>query len=434
MLGAGVVGEGILRLLKNNESSIQKRLGAPIEVTRVVARTPGKSRPEVPDSILSFDPEDILNDPEIDVVVEVVGGLSPAGDYIRKALENKKQVVTANKALLAEHGNELAALAESQGVDLYFEAAVAGGIPIIRLLREALSSDQIESVVGIVNGTSNYVLTRMTEEGLTFEAAVKQAQAAGYAETDPTLDVDGSDAAHKLTLLATLAYGAKLTPNAVSKEGIESITPADIDFAGRLGYVIKPLAVAKPTPTQKLDLRVHPTLVPKASVLASIGDALNAVLVQGTMVGPCLISGLGAGAAPTAMSVVSDIVDVSRNLLSNARGRVPARAFLQENVNTIPVQDPAGLRSRYYLRFEVREQPGVLALVAGILGKHDVSIEQMFQSGGENDPSAQTQPVSIGLVTHDAQEGKLRAALQEIAPLDVVLSPPQALRIEEDDA
>ncbi|MBW2462802.1 MAG: homoserine dehydrogenase [Deltaproteobacteria bacterium] len=428
LIGYGVVGQGIVRLLSDNAATIEGRLGAPIEVRRVVARDPDKKREvEPPPGTLSFDPNDVLNDPDIDIVVEVVGGIEPAKSFVQRAIDSGKHVVTANKALLAEH-SELIEVAESKGVDLYFEAAVAGGIPIIRLLREAFSSDRIIALRGIVNGTSNYILSRMTVAGLEFDEALREAQEKGFAEADPTLDVGGGDAAHKLTILTTLAYGARLTPDRIPTAGIENVTAIDIHFANRFGYVIKPLAVARALDDGKLDLRVHPALVRRGSVLASISGALNAVYVEGAMLGPCLTSGLGAGALPTAMSVVSDIVDVGRNLLVGAHGRVPSRAFQGDHLSDKEVQDPGDHRCHWYLRFNVRDRPGILARIAGVLGAADVSIEQMVQEGiGQDDG-----PVVVVMLTHTSAERNLMGALEEIATLDDVAEPPMALRIEED--
>ncbi len=428
LIGYGVVGQGIVQLLSDNAATIEGRLGAPIEIRRVVARDPNKAREiEPPEGTLSFDPDDVLNDPDIDIVVEVVGGIEPAKSFVQKAIEGGKHVVTANKALLAEH-SELIEFAESKGVDLYFEAAVAGGIPIIRLLREAFSSDRIIALRGIVNGTSNYILSRMTVAGLEFEEALREAQEKGFAEADPTLDIGGGDAAHKLTILTTLAYGARLTPDRIPTTGIEDVTAIDIHFANRFGYVIKPLAVARALDGGKLDLRVHPALVRRGSVLASISGALNAVYVEGAMLGPCLTSGLGAGALPTAMSVVSDIVDVGRNLLVGAHGRVPSRAFQGEHLKDMEVQDPGDHRCHWYLRFTVRDRPGILARIAGVLGASTVSIEQMVQEGiGQDDG-----PVVVVMLTHTSLERNLMGALEEIATLDDVVEPPMALRIEED--
>ena len=428
MIGAGVVGQGILRLLSDNAEMIEGRLGGHIEVKRLAARRADASRPEtIPRDRLTFDPWQVIHDPDIDVVVEVMGGLSPAGDLVRAAIECGKHVVTANKALLAEHGDELLELAEKKGVDLYFEAAVAGGIPIIRLLREALASDRIVALRGIVNGTSNYILTRMTEAGLGFAEALAEAQEKGYAEADPTLDVGGGDAAHKLTILATLAYGARVSLSQVACEGIDVVDAIDIKAARRFGYVIKPLAVACVASNGALDLRVHPALVSERSVLASIGGALNAVLIEGAMLGPCMISGLGAGALPTAMSVVSDIVDVGRNLLVGSHGRVPSRSFRGEHLVARAVEEPGEHRSRFYLRFPVRDRPGILARIAGVLGAFDVSIEQMYQEGvGEGG-----RPVQVVMLTHEAREQSIRDSLREIESLHDVVEPPRALRIED---
>jgi homoserine dehydrogenase len=430
IIGYGVVGQGIVRLLHDNAETIAGRLGASIEVRRIVARDPAKVR-EVPPPEgveVGFDPELVLGDPEIDIVVEVVGGIDPAGSFVRTAIERGKHVVTANKALLAEHA-ELIELAEQKRVDLYFEAAVGGGIPIIRLLRESFSSDRIVALRGIVNGTSNYILTRMTDAGLDFGAALFEAQAQGYAEADPTLDIGGGDAAHKLTILATLAFGARITPDQVPTEGIDIVGAIDIHFARRFGYVIKPLALASAPRPGAIRLGVHPALVRERSVLASISGALNAVYVEGAMLGPCLISGLGAGALPTAMSVVSDIVDVGRNLLVGAHGRVPSRAFVGEHLAALEVEPAATRWGRFYLRFLVRDRPGILARIAGVLGAFDVSIEQMMQEGGVGDGGG---PVSVVMLTHGCNEGKLMQALAETRSLHDLVEPPRALRIEED--
>ncbi len=428
LLGRGVVGEGILRLLADHEASIARRLGCPIEVRRVVGRDRSKApSPRVDPARLSFDPEDVLADEAIDIVVEVIGGLEPAGDYVRRALEAGKSVVTANKALLAERGHELIELSEERGVDLYFEAAVAGGIPVIRVLREALASDTVTRLYGIVNGTSNYILSRMREEGLDFDEALRQAQAKGYAEADPTLDVGGGDAAHKLTILATLAFGAKLAPDAVATEGIAQVGAIDIAMAERFGYVIKPLAVAEERRDGALSLRVHPALVEAGSVLASVSGALNVVVLHGAMNGPCMLSGYGAGALPTAMSVVSDIVDVGRNLVMGASGRVPQRAWRSEHLEARRVAASGQHECRWYLRFSVLDRPGILARISGVLGAFDVSIEQMVQQGRARDSDA---AVQIVMLTHEAREANLTAALREIELLSGVVEPVRALRIE----
>jgi homoserine dehydrogenase len=427
MIGCGVVGQGILRLLTENAPSLEGRLGGKIEVRRIAARDPSKERgPYVPMDLLTNDPLSVVNDPDVDIVVEVMGGVDPADSYVRHALQSGKSVVTANKALLAARGHELIEIAEAKGVDLYFEAAVAGGVPVIRVLREAFASDRIIAVRGIINGTSNYILSRMTESGIDFGPALKEAQDKGYAEADPTLDVGGGDAAHKLNILATLAYGVRLELSQVATSGIDQVNATDIAFASRFGYVIKPLAVARALPDGQLDLRVHPALVSKKSVLASVNGALNAVYIEGAAVGPCLLSGLGAGALPTAVSVVSDIVDVGRNLRSASIGRVPNRAFRTASMTVPRVQAPADHSCRFFLRFSVQDRSGVLGKLATTLGQHQVSIEQMVQEGHQS-----SSPVSVVVLTHPAREGDVRNALTEIDRQDVVSAPTRLIRIEE---
>jgi homoserine dehydrogenase len=346
---------------------------------------------------------------------------------VRRAIERGKSVVTANKALLAEHGHELIGMAEQRGVDLYFEAAVAGGVPVIRVLREAMASDTVVALRGIINGTSNYILSRMREGGIDFDVALKEAQAAGYAEADPTLDVGGGDAAHKLTILATLAFGSRVHPRQVATEGIDQVAAIDMRMAARFGYAIKPLAIARMLPDGALDLRVHPALVPVTSVLASISGALNAVYLEGKMLGPCLLSGYGAGALPTAMSVVSDIVDVGRNLALGASGRVPQRAWRGDALEERRVEDVGAHVSPFYLRFSVLDRPGMLARITGVLGAFDVSIEQMVQEGraGADDGA-----VPIVMLTHEARESNVRSALREMRMLSGIVAAPKALRIE----
>jgi homoserine dehydrogenase len=427
LIGCGVVGQGIMRLLKENAASIEGRLGGTIEVRRIAAREPSKGRgPYVPTELLTYDPEEVVNDPNVELVVEVMGGVEPSYGYLKRALEAGKSVVTANKALLAARGHELIELAEARGADLYFEAAVAGGIPVIRVLREAFASDRIVAVRGIINGTSNYILSRMQESGIEFAPALREAQQKGYAEADPSLDVGGGDAAHKLAILAMLAYGAKLDLAQIDTSGIDQVNAIDIAFASRFGYVIKPLAVARALSDGALDLRVHPGLVSRKSVLSSVSGALNAVYIEGAAVGPCLLSGLGAGALPTAVSVVSDIVDIGRNLRSESRGRVPQRAFRGERITVPRVQDIADHRCRFYLRFSVLDRSGVLGKLASALGKYDVSIEQMVQEG-----HGTAAPVAVVLLTHPAREGNVRSALSEIDAMDILAEPTRALRIED---
>lgn len=428
MLGCGVVGQGVLRTLATRRESLARRLGAPIEVRRVVVRDADRDRGEhAPRELLSTDPESVLGDPEIDVVVEVMGGLDPAGGYVLRAIEEGKSVVTANKFLLAERGSELFERAEARGVDLAFEAAVCGGIPVIRVLREALVSDVVLGLRGIVNGTSNYILSRMREEKLDFDVALRAAQEAGYAEADPTLDVDGGDALHKLTILATLAFGARILPSQIHQEGIEHVSGVDMQMAARFGYVIKLLAIARAVP-EGLDLRVHPALVPEQSVIASISGALNAVYIEGESLGPLMISGYGAGSMPTAMSVVSDLVDVGRNLMMGSRGRVPHTSVGDDVLARRKVRDVGQNVGRWYLRFSVLDRPGILARIAGVLGAFDVSIEQMIQEGRA---TSDGQPVHVVMLTHACRDANVRSALREIQILSGIAQPPRAIRVEE---
>lgn len=432
LLGCGTVGGGVVQLLHENAAYIEARVGAAIEITRVLVRDPVKERvPELDRRRITTDANEILADPSVDVVVEVMGGVDPALSYLRRALEAEKQVVTANKMLLALHGAELIDVAHERGVDLAFEAAVGGGIPCIRVLRDSLASDTIESIVGIINGTSNYVLTRMRQDGLSFDAAVKEAQAKGYAEADPTLDVGGGDAAHKLVVLAMLAFGARLDGACISTEGIDTVEPIDHAFAERFGYVVKQLAIAKEhgrgagggdaAKGPRLELRVHPALVAKESPLANISGVLNAVAIEGRALGPCLLSGRGAGDMPTAVSVVADLVDVAIAKKTGASGNM-TRAIRLEERQLAPMSD---VESRYFVRFSVYDRPGVLAKISGALGERRVSIEQLVQQGrGTEDV-----PVEVVMLTHEAKEAWIQAALETIARSDYVARPPRMIRV-----
>ncbi len=430
MIGAGVVGQGILRLLETNAASIHARLGTSLEVRKVAVRDIKKTRfAKMPLSALTADPMEVIRDPNIDVVVEVMGGVEPAFQYVRAAIEQGHSVVTANKALLAEHGNELIELAEKRGVDLYFEAAVAGGVPVIRVLREALASDQVIALRGIVNGTSNYILSQMSMHGLDFKDALKQAQDAGYAEADPTLDVSGGDASHKLTLLTMLAFGVRVRTEQIQVHGIDQVGKADIEFARKFGYAIKPLALARYNATQELELRVGPMLISKDSPLAHVHGALNAVYIEGKTLGPCLLSGQGAGALPTATSVVSDIIDVGRNLLSGAKGRVPVRSFQGSHLSEIKLAGLDKCRSRFYLRLIVSDEPGVLASVASVLGQHGISIAHMVQEGKNH--SETQEPVTMVMVTHHAVHADMARAAQALGQLKAVHQGTVVMPIED---
>lgn len=422
LLGCGTVGGGVVQLLRANAAYLEARVGTSIDVTRVLVRDVEKERvPQLDRGKLTTDPEAVLGDASLDVVVEVMGGVDPARGHIVRAIESGKQIVTANKMLLALHGADLLERARKKGVDLAFEGAVGGGIPVIRVLRDALASDTIASMSGIVNGTSNYILTRMRSDGLSFEAALAEAQQKGYAEADPSLDVDGGDAAHKLAVLAMLAFGAQLDGAQIPTEGIRNVSPVDHANAERFGYVVKHLAVAVAKDGGALELRVHPALVAKDAPLANINGVLNAIAVEGRALGPCLLSGRGAGDLPTAVSVVADLVDVAIAKKSGVPGQ-STRAIRLAPKTLSPM---AGVESRYYFRFSVFDRPGVLARITGALGERGVSIEQLVQQGrGTSDV-----PVDVVIITHETKESSVQAALGEIAKSDFVANPPRMIRV-----
>lgn len=421
LLGCGTVGGGVVSLLRKNAAYLEARVGAPIDVSRVLVRDPAKERvPELDKNRLTTDPEAVLGDASLDVVVEVMGGVDPARGYLGRAIAAGKQVVTANKMLLALHGPELLDAARARGVDLAFEGAVGGGIPVIRVLRDALASDTIASLSGIVNGTSNFILTRMRSDGLSFEAALKEAQEKGYAEADPTLDVGGGDAAHKLVVLAMLAFGARLDKAEIPTEGIREIEPVDNAFADRFGYVVKQLAIGNDR-GDAIELRVHPALVAKDSPLANVHGVLNAIAVEGRALGPCLLSGRGAGDLPTAVSVVADLVDVAIAKKSGVPGAC-TRAIRLAPKKLAPMADVEG---RYYFRFSVFDRPGVLSRITGALGERGVSIEQLVQQGrGTADV-----PVDVVMLTHEAKESAVQGALATIGKSDYVARPPRMIRV-----
>ncbi|HEX4446519.1 MAG TPA: homoserine dehydrogenase [Polyangiaceae bacterium] len=425
LLGCGTVGGGVVRLLRANAEYVAQSVGAPLEVASVLVRDADKDRvPELDRTWLTTDPEAVLGDPTIDVFVEVMGGVSPARGYVERAIDTKRSVVTANKMLLAMHGPALVERAIAKGVDLAFEGSVGGGIPVIRVLREALASDWVVQLEGIVNGTCNYVLTRMRAEGLGFDEAVREAQEKGYAEADPGLDVDGHDAAHKLVVLAMLAFGARVEASRVPTEGIRGIDPIDHRFAERFGFVIKHLAIGRDHEAKGVELRVHPALVRRDTALANVNGVLNAIALEGRALGPTLLSGRGAGDLPTAVSVVADVLDVARARRNGFAGLATRGIQLQAR----PLTSLDEVRGRYYLRFQVHDAPGVLARLAGALGDAGVSIEQMVQEGGGGSTGL---PVQIVLLTHETVERDVRTALDAIAGSGIAASPPRVLRIQE---
>jgi homoserine dehydrogenase len=423
LLGCGTVGGGVLRLLAENKNFLALRAGADIEVTHVLVKSPNKERvAECKKEWITTDPEVIFGDPRVDLVVEVMGGEHPALDYIQRAVATGKGVVTANKLLIAKHGPALVEQAIKSRVDLAFEASVGGGIPIIRTLREALASDSVASVHAILNGTCNYILTRM-REGLSFATALEQAQQLGYAEADPTLDVDGHDAAQKLVVMSMLAFGASVNAADIMVEGIRGIEEIDLQFADRFGYRIKHLGIGYDRGEQ-IELRVHPSLVAKNSVLANVDGVLNGVFVEGRALGPCLLVGRGAGDMPTAVSVVADIVDVARSRIEGQPGLATRGIQLKERA-VMPIEQ---VETRYYLRFSVGDHPGVLGHIASTLGAEGVSIEQMVQEGRALEESG---AVPVCIITHRCQEGAVRRAIKAIESKPFLKGSPRILRIED---
>ena len=424
LLGCGTVGGGVVQLLHANASYLASRVGAPIEVARVLVRDADKERvPLLDRARLTTDPEAVLGDPSIDVIVEVMGGVDPARRLVERAIDQGRGVVTANKMLLAMHGPSLVDRAIAKGVDLAFEGSVGGGIPVVRVLREALASDWVGSLVGIVNGTCNFILTRMRQDGLSFEAALAEAQQKGFAEADPGLDIDGHDAAHKLVVLAMLAFGARIESERVPTEGIRNIDTIDHDFADRFGYAIKHLAIGRDR-GESVELRVHPALVSKTSTIANVSGVLNAIALEGRALGPCLLSGRGAGAMPTAVSVVADVVDVARARLNGAAGLMTRGIQLEAR----PLASMDDVEARYYLRFQVFDRPGVLATITGALGEARVSIEQMVQQGGG---SSSGEAVQVVILTHEAREKDVQTALRAIAKHDFVARPTHLIRVQD---
>ncbi len=424
LLGCGTVGGGVVRLLSANAASFAARVGAPLEIARALVQSRDKDRvPELDRALLTTDPEVLFQDASIDVFVEVMGGVSPAQGYIERALDRGCSVVTANKMLLALHGPALIRRALGRGVDVAFEGSVGGGIPVVRVLRDACASDRILRVTGIVNGTSNYILTAMSQTGMPFADALRDAQAKGYAEADPALDIGGHDAAHKLAILALIAFGAQVPEGAIPTEGVDRVEAVDHVFASRFGFVLKHLAIARRV-GESLELRVHPALLPRGTTLAHVDGVLNAIALKGEALGPCILTGRGAGDMPTAVSVVSDILDVARARRVGAAGLL-TRALRLESAPLVPLAD---LTTRYYLRFAVKDRPGVLAKIAGALGDADVSIEQVVQ---ERPAEGSGAPVQIVMLTHRAVERDVQRALEEVRQQDFVVGSVQLLRVED---
>lgn len=424
--GLGTVGSGTVNVLTRNAGDIARRIGRPVEITHIGARRDNPAC-DISGMKVSRDVFDVARDPNVEILVELIGGVEVARELVLTAIQSGKHVVTANKALIAEHGNEIFAAAEAKGVDVAFEAAVAGGIPILKALGEGLAANKVEWLAGIINGTGNFILTEMEEGGRDFADVLAEAQKLGYAEADPTFDVEGIDAAHKLAILASIAFGVPLQFPRVYTEGISKISREDVANADQLGYRIKHLGIARHT-EQGIELRVHPTLVPKETMLAAVNGVMNAVMVQGDAVGPTLFYGAGAGADPTASAVVADVVELGRALSVSNDQRVPYLGFRTEHLSDTPVLAMDDVVCRYYLRLHVKDETGVLADITGLLGEHGVSIDAMVQDEVEEGL------VPVVLLTHAVREGDINAALAKIAALNTVDDDIMRIRVETLDA
>lgn len=415
LLGLGTVGGGSVTVLTRNADEIARRAGRAIQITHAAARHYDPERIEGLEQIgrISDDAFAVVDDPEVDIVIELIGGYSPALELVLKAIENGKHVVTANKALIALHGNEIFAAAQAKGVMVAFEAAVAGGIPIIKAVREGLAANRIDWIAGIINGTGNFILSEMRDKGRAFAEVLTEAQALGYAEADPTFDVEGIDAAHKLTILGSLAFGIPLQFDKTFTEGISTIEPQDVAFAAELGYRIKHLGITRRTDAG-IEMRVHPTLIPQRRLIANVDGVMNAVLVKGDAVGPTLYYGAGAGALPTASAVVADVVDVVRALTTDPTNRVPHLAFQPDELIDTPVLPIEAIETAYYLRITARDRPGVMAQIAGILSEEGISIEAIKQK----EPAEGETTVPLILLTHRIDEASMNRAIARIEAID----------------
>ena len=420
LLGCGTVGTAVARLLHEHREDIARRAGCRLEVSKVAVRDPSKRR-DVPVDASAFtaDPMDVIDDPDVDIVCELMGGSEPAGSLILAAFDRDKPVVTANKELLSTRGRELFDASEAKALDLYFEAAVGGGIPLVRPLKESLTGERLTRIIGIVNGTTNFVLTRMSENGMSFADALEEAQCLGYAEADPSADVDGHDAAAKCAILASIAFNARVVAADVYREGIAGVSTEDIEFARRLGYVVKLLAIAE-LHEERIAARVHPAMIPSNHPLAAVRDAFNGVFVEGSNVGELMFYGRGAGGEPTATAVIGDLVTVARNRLAGARG-VGCTCFLERTIR--PMSEMEG---QYYILLRVEDRPGVLAEIASVFGRNEVSIKSVWQEGTGAD-------AQLVFITHRAREGSFQQAVTELRDVRAVEEVRSVLRVEAEE-
>lgn len=427
LLGFGTIGTGVVKNFQRNAQLIRERLGAELVLCKIADLDIVTDRGVVlPGGVLTTDAAQVLDNPEIDVVIELIGGYEPARSFVLRAIENGKHVVTANKALLALHGSEIYAAAARKGVEVMFEAAVGGGIPVISAIKENLCANNFSSVFGILNGTCNYILTRMTNEGAEFGDVLKDAQSNGYAEADPTFDIEGIDAAHKLAILISLCFGTRVAHDGIYTEGISNVSALDIQFARQFGYKIKLLAISK-ADNGKLEARVHPTMIPNHLPLADVDGVFNAVRLVGDFVGPVMLSGRGAGMEATASAVMGDVMSIARTLRSGASNRTPVMAYVAEAIRDIEIKPMADVVTQYYLRFGAIDKPGVIAQISSVLGRYDISISSMIQ------PERQAgEAVPIVIMTHEAREENIRRALSEIDSLDAVCQKSHFIRIESE--
>ncbi|HCC80229.1 MULTISPECIES: homoserine dehydrogenase [unclassified Methylophaga] len=426
ILGLGTVGSGTVSVLKRNSKEISRRAGRGIEILRAADKNLDSAKSCDLNGIdLTDDAFSVVNDPEIQIIVELIGGTGIARDLVMQAIENGKHVVTANKALIAMHGNELFAKAQEKGITIAFEAAVAGGIPIIKAIREGLAANRIEWLAGIINGTGNFILTEMRDKGRNFADVLAEAQALGYAEADPTFDVEGIDAAHKLTIMASIAFGIPLQFYKAYTEGISKISQEDVQYAEELGYHIKHLGIARKTP-QGVELRVHPTLIPKRRLIANVNGVMNAIVVKGDAVGPTLYYGAGAGAEPTASAVVADIVDIVRALTTDPENRVPHLAFQPDSLKDTPILPMSEVITSYYLRINTEDKPGVLADITRIFSEQDINIEAILQKQPEEEEGT----VPIIMLTQPVVEKNMDEAIAQIEALDTVKHAIMRIRME----